>query len=332
MLGWDGSAGGAQQQQHRLQGCLGSVVGVRAMRRHVVAKLLGSADLLNPSMACLNSWTPQLPLPHACRYVLARLPSLTQAGDFLEICELQAALTMQPKGNSSSSGSGSDGGSSSVNGGIVAAIVIGSLAAVALLLLVVSYLRWRQRWLEQQRLQREVVAAEAAAAAKEGHDPEDSPPAAAGNHAGWEMKHYGGGDEEEGGEAAMAANGAAPGGDGMEGVDGAEAAAAAGTAAAAAAGAVGERESELELIKRFLKTVRRALVPGVWLALVGGNHAMLSQQVVHCGRHTPRTRLPLPPSRHLPPSSVPCSHPLLPPSMLHCFICRSCAGAARWPA
>ncbi len=193
---------------------------------------------------------------------MAKLTSLTRPGDFLELCELQAALTMQPKGNSSSGGSssGGDSSSSSVSGGVVAGIVLGSLAAVALLLLVVSYLRWRQRWLEQQQLQREVVEAEAAAAAKEGHDPDGGQPPAA-NHAAWEMKHYGGGDLEEGGfEAAMAANGLPSAAEGMEGADGAAAAAAAAgaaaTVAAEAAGAVNERESELELIKRFLKTVR----------------------------------------------------------------------------
>ena len=197
--------------------------------------------------------TLDTPLP-ARRYVVAKLPSLNGPEDYLELCELQAALTMQPKGNSSSSSSSSDGSSSSVSGGVVAGIVIGSLVAVALLALLVSYLRWRQRWLEQQRLQREVVEADAAAATKEGQDPESGLPAPA-NHAAWEMKHYGGGDEEEGGEAAMAANGAAAGAEGGDGANGAEVAAAA-AAAAAAAGAVGERESELELIKRFFKTVR----------------------------------------------------------------------------
>ena len=230
------------------------------------------------------------PLPTAGRYVTLRFPTLTAPGDAVEVCELQAALTIQPKGNASTpvtpdggggGGGGGDASGGGLSGGAIAGIVIGSLLAAALLLLLVTYLRWRGRWLAQQRLQEAAVAP----AAKED-------PAAA---AGWEVHGYGGSDEE-GGLGSSGSNGAAPAGAARRGSgDGGAAAAAAaaavagaaagaavsarpspasaaadgadpeaGLAAAAAVGARGQGEpqpppprvSELELLRQFLRTLR----------------------------------------------------------------------------
>ena len=221
-----------------------------------------------------------------------RFPTLTAPGDVVEVCELQAALTIQPKGNASTpvtpdggggggGGGGGDASGGGLSGGAIAGIVIGSLLAAALLLLLVTYLRWRGRWLAQQRLQEAAVAP----AAKED-------PAAA---AGWEVHGYGGSDEE-GGLGSSGSNGAAPAGAARRGSGegGAAAAAAAAAVAGAAAGAAvsarpspasaaadgadpetglavaaavgargqGEpqppppRVSELELLRQFLRTLR----------------------------------------------------------------------------
>lgn len=179
-------------------------------------------------------------------------PNIVAPGDRVELCELQIALTTKPEVNSS-------GGSSGLSGGAIAGIVIGSLVGVTLLVLAVMYLRWRSRWLEQQRMQLEAVA-------PAGKDEE----AAAGT---WEAQHYGGGDEEEGSgppnpqAAAPAAAAAAAAGAAKGGADGDTAAAAEAAWADAMGGGdaapVAElpgRVSEFELIGQFIKTLRRGRI------------------------------------------------------------------------
>lgn len=176
------------------------------------------------------------------RYVHVRFPQYSPGSQVINLCEVQAALAAAPSAfNTSDSGGGSASSGGGLSGGAIAGIVLGSLAGLCLLALLAAYVRWRRRWLTQQRRQLEAMAE---VAAKEAPEPFDM-----------HVHGYGDGDEEAPRQADGSGEPMAVAADGMV-VSGAGRA-----VAPEEAGwdkPVPQRLNELQLISRFLTTFGRA--------------------------------------------------------------------------
>lgn len=168
-----------------------------------------------------------------------RFPQYSPGSQVINLCEVQAALAAAPSAfNTSDSGGGSASSGGGLSGGAIAGIVLGSLAGLCLLALLAAYVRWRRRWLTQQRRQLEAMAE---VAAKEAPEPFDM-----------HVHGYGDGDEEAPRQADGSGEPMAVAADGMV-VSGAGRA-----VAPEEAGwdkPVPQRLNELQLISRFLTTV-----------------------------------------------------------------------------
>lgn len=168
-------------------------------------------------------------------------PQYTPGSQVINLCEFQAALAAAPSAlNASASGGGTASSGGGLSGGAIAGIVLGSLAGLCLLALLAAYVRWRRRWVAQQRRQLEAMAE---VAAKDAPEPFDM-----------HMHGYGDGEGDEeapplgdssGEPMAVAADGMVVSG--------------AGRAVAPEEGGwdkpVPQRLNELQLISRFLTTV-----------------------------------------------------------------------------
>ncbi|KAL4458769.1 hypothetical protein ABPG75_013634 [Micractinium tetrahymenae] len=178
------------------------------------------------------------------RFVHLQFPGYSPASQVIDLCEFQAALAAAPSAvNTSGGGGSSSGAGGGLSGGAIAGIVLGSLAALCLAVLLAAYLRWRHRWVAQQRRQLEAMAE---VAAKEAPAPFDM-----------HVHEYGDGDEEAPRQADGSGEPMAVAADGMV-VSGP------GRAVAPEEGGwdkpVPQRLNELQLIGRFLSTFGRASV------------------------------------------------------------------------
>lgn len=75
------------------------------------------------------------------------LPNTTADGAHVELCELQASITVPPDTVGGELATSSGG----LSGGAIAGIVLGGLLVAAVVALAAAYLVWRRRWLEHQR-------------------------------------------------------------------------------------------------------------------------------------------------------------------------------------